>query len=64
MGDRSKEPEQELEFFERGLAFREKVHLSHAVAESLFIGLVHGVVRRDRTQALPYFEKALHLAQD
>ena len=64
-GDRRSEPEHEMEFFEHGLVLRQQISEPGKVAESLFhIGLVHGVVRRDHTRALPYFERAYRLAQD
>lgn len=63
-GDWCKEPEHEMEFFERGLALRHQANRPHEVAESLFhVGLVYHVVRHDHAQALPYFEDAYRLAQ-
>ncbi|MFN8486125.1 MAG: hypothetical protein U0350_00955 [Caldilineaceae bacterium] len=60
----SKEPEQELAYFERGLALRRTVADQRGIAESLFhVGLVYGVIRHDHTNALPYFEESYRLAQ-
>ncbi|MCP4543539.1 MAG: hypothetical protein GY832_41025 [Chloroflexi bacterium] len=61
--DKSQEPENELEFFERGLELRKKEGTAEQVAESLFhIGLVFDVIRKDYDQALPYHEQAYELA--
>lgn len=62
-GDRSKEPENELDFFERGLELRKTGGTIGQVAESLFhIGLVFDVIRQDYGQALAYHEEAYKLA--
>ena len=62
-GDRSQEPKNELEFFERGLELRKKAGTTGQIAESLFhIGLVFDVIRKDYDQALPYHEEAYKLA--
>lgn len=62
-GDRSQEPKNELEFFERGLELRKKAGTTGQIAESLFhIGLVFDVIRKDYDQALPYHEEAYRLA--
>jgi tetratricopeptide (TPR) repeat protein len=62
-GDRSQEPENELDFFERGLELRKKGGTVGQVAESLFhVGLVFDVIRKDYAQALPYHEEAYELA--
>ena len=63
--DRSQEPENELDFFERGLELRRKSGTPEQVAESLFhVGLVYDVIRRDYDRALSYHEKAYKLAQE
>jgi tetratricopeptide (TPR) repeat protein len=62
-GDQSREPENELEFFERGLEFRKKGGTTRQIAESLFhIGLVFDVIRKDYDRALSYHEEAYKLA--
>jgi tetratricopeptide (TPR) repeat protein len=68
-GDRTTEPPQEMEAFERALAFRQEANDHHGIAESTFhIGIVHQVVRGDSELALPYFrdsyERALALQDD
>ena len=63
--DRSQEPENELDFFERGLELRRKSGTLEQVAESLFhVGLVYDVIRRDYDRALSYHEEAYKLAQE
>ena len=63
--DRSHELDEELPFFERGLALRQQRGEHAAIAESLFhVGLVYGVVRNDHACALPYFEDAYRRATD
>jgi tetratricopeptide (TPR) repeat protein len=63
-GDRSSEPEHELEYFERGLALRQQAGDRRDLAESFFhVGLVYGVLRHDHTQALPYFQQSYQVAQ-
>jgi tetratricopeptide (TPR) repeat protein len=61
---RSKEPEHELEYFERGRKYREQVGDPRGLAESYFhLGLVHQVVRGDSVTGEPYFDKAYELAK-
>lgn len=63
--DRSRELDEELLFFERGLALRQQGDDQAAIAESLFhVGLVYGVVRSEHERALPFFEDAYHRATD
>lgn len=62
--DGSQEPEQELAYFEHGLALRRTADDQRGIAESLFhVGLVYGVIRHDHVRALPYFEESYRLAQ-
>lgn len=63
--DRSKEPEDEMDFFKRGLELRKEHGSSSQVAESVFhIGLVHDVIRQEYDKALPYHQEAYDLAQE
>ncbi len=58
------EPANELELFERGLAWRRQAGDPRTIAESLFhVGLVYSVVRHDHARALPYFDEAYRTAQ-
>ena len=62
--DRSKEPEQEMDFFKRGLDLRKEHGSPSQIAESVFhIGLVHDVIRREYDLALPYHQQAYKLAK-
>lgn len=61
--DRTKEPENELAFFQRGLELRKKGGTTAQVAESLFhVGIVYDVIRKDYEQALQYHQAAYDLA--
>lgn len=61
---RFQEPEHELEFFERGLEYRQKAGEPRGLAESYFhLGLVHQVVRGDSKMGEPYFERSYALAK-
>lgn len=61
---RFKEPEYEMEFFERGLKVREQVGEPRGLAESFFhLGLVHQVVRGDSVTGEPYFAQSYDLAK-
>jgi tetratricopeptide (TPR) repeat protein len=63
--DRSQEPEHELEYFKRGLAFRQGANDQRGIAESTFhVGLVYGVIRRDHATASPFFEEAYDKARE
>ena len=63
--DRSKEPEDELSFFERGLELRKEHGTPEQVAESTFhVGLVYDVIRKEYDKALPYHEEAYKIATD
>ena len=63
--DRSKEPEQEMDFFKLGLDLRKEHGSSSHIAESVFhIGLVHDVVRQEYDKALPYHQEAYKLAME
>lgn len=65
IGDRVKEPEHEMEYFERGLRYREQVGDGRGLAESYFhLGLVHQVVRGDSKTGEPFFERAYALAKE
>jgi tetratricopeptide (TPR) repeat protein len=60
---RSAEPAHEMNYFERGLAFRTEADDALGIAESLFqIGLVHHVIRNDVNSALPYFQQSYEQA--
>jgi hypothetical protein len=62
--NREKEPEHELEYFERGLKFREAAGDARGLAESYFhLGLVHQVVRGDSKTGEPFFERSYELAK-
>lgn len=61
----SKEPEDELDFFQRGLELRQKDGTRSQIAESIFhVGLVHDVIRRDYETALKYHQEAYDLAHE
>jgi len=61
--DRSKEPENEFDFFERSLEIRKEHGTPIQVAESTFhIGLVYDVIRKEYDKALPYHEEAYKIA--
>ncbi len=61
---REKEPEHELEYFDRGRTYREQVGDARGLAESYFhLGLVHQVVRGDSKTGEPYFERAYELSK-
>lgn len=63
--DRSKEPGNELELFERGLDLRTQAGTAGQIAESTFhIGLVYDVIRKDYETALTYHNKAYQLASE
>ncbi len=63
--DRAQEPAHELEFFERGLKYREQVGDARGLAESNFhLGLVYQVVRDDSKTGEPYFQRAYDLAKE
>jgi tetratricopeptide (TPR) repeat protein len=63
--DRSKEPEDELDFFERGLRLRKEHGTPGQVAESTFhVGLVYDVIRKQYDKALPYHKEAYKIATD
>lgn len=61
--DRTDEPPEEMEFFERGLAYHQQAGDQHGIASSTFhIGVVHGVVRGEHETARPYFEEAYQIS--
>ena len=61
--DRSKEPEEEINYFERGLELRKEHGTPGQVAESTFhVGLVYDVIRKEYDKALPYHEEAYKIA--
>ena len=63
--DRSQEPTDELDFFERALTLRREQGTVAQVAESLFhVGLVYDVIRKDYEQALLYHQEAYQLASE
>ena len=63
--DRTKEPENELAFFQRGLELRQKDGTKSQIAESIFhIGVVHDVIRKDYETALKYHQEAYDLARE
>jgi len=63
--DRSKEPEEEINYFERGLELRKEHGTPGQVAESTFhVGLVYDVIRKEHDRALPYHEEAYKIATD
>ena len=58
------EPPEELPSFEQALGFYQATNDRRGIAQSLFhLGLVHGIVRRDHAQALPFLQQAYTLAQ-
>jgi len=63
--DRSKELEDEFDFFEQGLELRKEHGTPEQVAESTFhVGLVYDVIRKEYEKALPYHEEAYKIATD
>lgn len=61
---RFQEPAHEMEYFERGLGYRQKTGEPRGLAESYFhLGLVHQVVRGDSKMGEPFFERSYALAK-
>ncbi|GAA3452652.1 tetratricopeptide repeat protein [Dactylosporangium matsuzakiense] len=62
-GDVEEEDPAELALFERALGLYQALHDERGQAEALFwIGCVHQFIRRDDATAVPYLQRAEHLA--
>jgi tetratricopeptide (TPR) repeat protein len=61
--DDTDEPQEEMQYFQRGLDYHQQAADKRGIASSTFhVGVVYGVVRRDHATAQPYFEQAYQLA--